>query len=154
MKMKNKGFTLFIAMIVMGTLLLIASGVVGLAVRQSLISSSGRESQEAFYAADSGIECVLYWDVHNPSGTSAFATSTTSNVTCNNQSSTVGGSADVVAGFARSVFTFNFAPEPSCVVVTVLKQMAGTATKIESKGYNTCDPSNARRVERAIRATY
>ena len=96
--MKNKGFTLFIAMIVMGTLLLIAAGIVNLAVRQSLISSSGRESQEAFYAADSGIECVLYWDIQNPNGVSAFSTSTGSTIFCNRDANnpsnqwTVGGS--------------------------------------------------------------
>jgi len=142
----NKGFTLFIAIIVAGTLLLIATGITGLAVKQSLISSTGRESQYAFYAADTGMECALYWDVQNSSGISAFSTSTGSVINCNNQNMTVGGT-------AISTFTLNLNPDPFCATVTVAKNDNGS-TRIESKGYNTCDTSNPRRVERAVRATY
>lgn len=142
----QKGFTLFMAMVITATLLLIAGGVANLAIRQSLISNAGKESQMAFYAADTGMECALYWDINNPSGSSAFSVSTGSNIVCNDQTVTVGGS---------SVSTFgpiNFAPDPYCVFVTVEKN--GTATEIESRGYNTCDLSSPRRVERAVRASY
>ena len=144
--MKNQGFTLFIAMVVMGTILLVTTGMVSLAVRQARVSSSSRESQHAFYAADTGVECAVYWDVQNPSGPSAFATSTGSQISCNNQTMTVGG-------VATSTFTFNFSPDPFCVTVTVNKAST-CVTRIESKGYNTCDASNSRRVERAVRAVY
>ena len=157
MKNKNKGFTLFVAMILMGALLLIATGIVGLAVRQSLISSSGRESQDAFYAADTGMECALYWDVQNPSGISAFSTTTGSSIFCNQDVSNPSNPVpNNVGGNPISTFRINFLPDPSCTVVTVSKAyVAGTlVTTIESKGYNTCDLANPRRVERAVRATY
>ncbi len=144
--MKNKGFTLFVAMVVMGTVLLVAAGVVSLAARQSLVSSSGRDSQYAFYAADTGIECAIYWDVQNPSGISAFSTTTGSQINCNNQTMTVGGT-------SVSTFTFNFNPDPYCTIVTVTKDVNGS-TRIDSLGYNTCDSSNPRRVERGIKAVY
>ncbi|OHB11481.1 MAG: hypothetical protein A3H60_02480 [Candidatus Zambryskibacteria bacterium RIFCSPLOWO2_02_FULL_44_12b] len=145
-----EGFTLFIAMVVMGTILLVATGIVNLALKQSLISSSGRESQYAFYAADTGIECALYWDVQNPSGNSAFATSTSSSISCNGQV------VPSVGGSYVSTFTFNFSPEPYCTIVTVTKAYIGSVlwTTIESKGYNTCDTSNPRRLERAVRVKY
>ena len=142
----NKGITLFIAIVITGTLLLIATGMVNLAVRQSLISGSGRDSQMAFYAADTGMECALFWDVKNPTGQSAFATSTGSQISCNGQNMVVGGT-------SQSVFAFNFSPDPYCASVTVTKSPSG-ATTIESKGYNTCDLANPRRVERAVRASY
>ncbi|MBI2065605.1 MAG: hypothetical protein HYT68_00850 [Candidatus Zambryskibacteria bacterium] len=151
--MKNKGFTLFIAIIIIGSLLLVAAGIAGLAVRQSLISSSGRESQLAFYAADTGIECALYWDVQNPSGISAFSTTTGSTIFCNKDGSNPGNQW-VVGGSAVSVINrINFLPDPYCAIVTVTKNPDG-GTKIESLGYNTCDLSNPRRVERAVRAIY
>lgn len=143
---RQRGFTLFVAMVVTATLLLIAGGVANLAIKQSLISNAGRESQMAFYAADTGMECALYWDINNPSGSSAFSISGGSNISCNGQTITVGGS---------SVSTFgpiNFSPEPYCAFVTVEK--VGDTTEIESRGYNTCDSSNPRRVERAVRARY
>jgi hypothetical protein len=142
----QKGFTLFIAIIIMGTLFLAAAAVASLAVRQSLISASGRESQHAFYAADTGIECVLFWDIQNPAGISAFSTTTGSNINCNNQTRSVGGS-------SVSTFSFDLAPDPYCVIVRVEKNPNGS-TEIESRGYNTCDSANPRRVERAIRASY
>jgi Tfp pilus assembly protein PilX len=144
----DKGFTLFVAIIAMSALLLVSTGLINIAVKQLQISGSSRESQFAFYAADSGMECALYWDIKNPTGVSAFATSTGTNITCNNSSvQTVGGNQSGV-----SVFTLNFTPDPYCATVTVTKNGNNT-TKIESLGYNTCAASS-RRVERAVRASY
>lgn len=152
----QKGFTLFVAVVITGTLLLIATGVVNLALRHSLISASGRDSQLAFYAADTGMECALYWDVGAPSGISAFATSTPGGaptITCN-QDAANSGNQWVVGGSSVSTFgTITFLPDPYCATVTVTKQ-AGGSTVIESRGYNTCAAGAPRRVERAVRATY
>lgn len=149
----EKGITLFIAIVITGSLLLIATGMVNLAVRQSLISGSGRDSQMAFYAADTGMECALFWDVKNPSGQSAFATSTGSTIYCNRDGNNQNNQW-VVGGASLSVINrINFLPDPYCAIVTVIKNPDGT-TQVESKGYNSCDPLNPRRVERAVRASY
>lgn len=152
--MNKKGFTLFLAMVVTGTLLLIATGMVSLAVKQSFISVSGRESQLAFYAADSGLECAIYWDIRNPSGASAFNIDTGTEIECNRDANNP-GNRWTVGGSSVSKFTIYFAPEPSCAEVIVTKSVNGevTSTTIESRGYNTCG-SFARKVERAVRATY
>src|SRR3989344_615182 len=151
MKNPKSGFTLLLAVIITGTLLVIAAGITALAVKQSLIAVAGRDSQRAFYAADTGLECALYWDVKNPSGFSAFDPSTGSTIYCNRDSSNPGNQW-VVGGSSASTFTINFLPDLQCAVVTVTKQ--GLATTIESLGYNTCSAGNPRRVERAIRARY
>ena len=150
---ESNGFTLFVAIIVMGTLLLIATGIVSLAVRQALISASGRESQYAFYAADTGIECALYWDVKNSTGVSAFATSTGSTIFCNKDVNNPSNQWVVGGSYTSVINRINFLPDPYCAIVTVTKSLTGS-TRIESLGYNTCDLSNSRRVERAVRATY
>lgn len=139
------------ALLTVATLMLVATGVVSLAAKQSFISSSGKESQVAFYAADTGLECALYWDVKSPTGQSAFATTTGSNINCNLDIQN-SGNQWVVGGSSQSTFTISFLPDSYCAVVTVTK--TGSATKIESLGYNTCSSVNPRRVERAIRATY
>lgn len=152
----QKGFTLFVAIVVMGTLLLVAAGIVSLATRQALTSASGRESQNAFYAADTGIECALYWDVQNPAGTSAFATSTGSTIDCNKDTNNSGNQWSVGGSGTSVINRIDFLPDPYCAIVTVTKAYVSNVLKttIESKGYNTCDLSNPRRVERAVRATY
>jgi len=73
---KRAGMTLFIACAIMNILLFISFAVVNITLKSTLFASSGRDSQYAFYAADAGIECALYWDNKYPSNGSAFATST------------------------------------------------------------------------------
>jgi Tfp pilus assembly protein PilX len=151
-KRKEQGFTLFIAIIVTSTLLLVSMGMVSIAVRESFITSSNRESQYAFYVADTGIECALYWDVKNPSGYSAFATTTSSTINCNKDASNPLNQF-VVGGSAVSTFTMTFLPEKHCATVVVTKQANGQ-TLIESHGFSSCGVSNSRRVERAVKVTY
>lgn len=155
MSMKNikSGFTLFLAVVIVGVLLFIVAGIVNLAVRQSFISTAGRDSQIAFYAADSGLECALFWDIKNPpGGVSAFDISTGSTINCNQDASNPGNQW-VVGGSSISVFNITFLPNLWCASVKVTKNTNNT-TSIESSGYNTCGSGSPRRVERAIRATY
>lgn len=151
----QKGFTLFIAIVVTATLLLVSTGIVSIALKEAFLTSASRDSQYAFYAADTGVECAIYWDVKNPTGISAFATSTASQINCNqNVANPINPNPGVVGSSAVSTFTLTFLPDGSCAVVTVTKSSGVPKTKIQSLGYNSCDPSNPRRVERAVRVTY
>ncbi len=155
MKNDSRGFTLFIAILITGTLLLVSMAIINLSVKEAFLTGSTRESQYAFYAADTGTECAIYWDVGNPSGISAFSTSSASTIFCNkdttfNPNNPVPSS---VGGASVSNFTITFLPQPYCAKVTVTKN-ADMTTKIESLGYNTCNTSDPRRVERAVRVTY
>ncbi|MBI2618266.1 hypothetical protein HYW58_02325, partial [Candidatus Kaiserbacteria bacterium] len=78
-KNKDGGFTLLIAVLVAGVLLAIGLAIFNIAIKELLLSSSGRDSQFAFYAADSGTECALFWEQKQ----NGFSTSTPSAVTCN-----------------------------------------------------------------------
>lgn len=160
----NKGFTLLIAIVTTSMLLLVSFVVINVVTKQLLLAYSGQESQHAFYAANSGIECATYWDLKNTGGTSAFATSTPGSVTCNNQtvstgsqtvqtnptqSSRVGG-----GGVANptSIFSINFTN--GCAIVRVTKAANGDTT-IDSRGYNACGAAaSVRRFERGIQITY
>ncbi len=75
----NRGFVLLLAVLVSGILLALGVALYNIASKELILSSSGRDSQFAFYAADSGIECALYWDAKHD----AFATtSSLTQVTC------------------------------------------------------------------------
>lgn len=60
----NKGFTLLFAVLVSVLLIAIGASMINIALKQVILSGAGRESQFAFYAANTGIECALYWDLH------------------------------------------------------------------------------------------
>jgi hypothetical protein len=163
----EKGMTLFIAIVIMGLLLLINFAATEIAIKGSLFASSGRDSQYAFYAADAGLECAIYWD--SKPALSAFATTTSGTITCGTQTINT-GSQNPINGTSTtsfiggggsanptSVFGFDLNQGlnalPFCVIVTVTKNPDNT-TYIKSRGYNTCDTSNSRRVERGIEVTY
>lgn len=164
----KKGMTLFISIIVMGILLFISFAVVGITLKATFFSSSGRDSQYAFYAADAGLECAIYWDSKEDS----FSTSTPASITCAGQSISTGSqnpvsgttTASLIGGGGdsnqTSVFGFSLNqgsnPVPYCAIVTVRKYYEGANLKtyIKSRGYNTCNTSNSRRVERGVEATY
>jgi hypothetical protein len=89
-KTKNqKGFALLTAIIITGMLLLVSFVVADLSYKELILTSTGQQSQIAFYMADSGAECALYWDLKN-GPTSAFDVNTPGQVTCNNQTVTTG----------------------------------------------------------------
>lgn len=60
----KKGFTLLFAVLVSVLVLSVGASVISVALKQSILSSTGRESQFAFYAANSGLECALFWDLN------------------------------------------------------------------------------------------
>lgn len=163
----NRGVTMFIAVVVMGLLLLISSAVLNIALKGKIFASYGRDSQYAFYAAESGIECAVYWD--SKFEPSKFSTSTVGTISCGgqvgittdsqtvptspSQLSRVGGGGDLNP---TSIFYFDLNqgsnPLPYCAIVSVTKNSDGT-TYIKSRGYNTCNTS-ANRVERGIEVMY
>lgn len=166
---KQKGITLFIAVVIMGILLFITFVVANITIKGALFAGSGRDSQYAYYAAEAGLECALYWD--SKPAISAFATSTNgSPINCAgsgdiNTGQSVNGSSTAVTRIGgggnsnpTSVFGFTLDKQggntvPYCTIVTVTKRPDMT-TYIKSRGYNTCVTGHPRRVERGIEVTY
>ncbi len=135
------GFTLLLSLIVVSAVLSVGLGVFDIVYRELILSGIGRESQKAFYAADTGIECALYWDVKR----GEISTSSPSTIECAGQSASVGG--------LTSAFQITL-PDGSCFKVIVDKSDPAR-TVLESRGYNTaCDSTGLRKVERALRVSY
>jgi len=140
----KNGFTLLLAVLITSIVLAISFGLSAFVIRELSISIIGRESQKAIFAADSGIECALYWDFSQ----NKFATSSLQTISCAGSNYTVGGSGGV------STFTLNF-NNGACAVVEVNKNvMPYPGTRIESRGRSTCVAGSSNRVERALRVVY
>lgn len=158
---KNKGFTLLVAVVVTSMLLLIGFILSDVATKQLKLSSSNEESQSAFFAADSGLECAKYWDLSS-ADLSPFATATPGTVICNNQTiktglQTIPPSATpnsvIGGGNTNATSTFYLSYTKGCAIVTVAKKANGYTT-IDSRGYNTCDTTSPKRYERGVTITY
>src|SRR5229473_174899 len=63
LKTNQKGFTLLLAALISSIVLSLGAAIFSIAQKELALSSVGRNSQFAFYAADTAAECALYWDV-------------------------------------------------------------------------------------------
>ncbi len=109
----QSGYALFTSIMLTGTLIIIAYATTNFALKQLLLSTSGADSHLAFYVADSGVECAMYWDVKN-GPTSAFDSSApTSSITCGGQSNAVtstGGGSETIWLDDGSALPSGFSP--------------------------------------------
>lgn len=164
-KKHKEGYTLLVAALIGSFLLSISLSILTLSEKEIRLAVATRDSQLAFYAADIGIECAIYWDIQYGGGTSAFAENNVSvlpsvddGVDCSGNDIVNGWVLDRAVTSATTTFFLDLGvlgeDNDLCAVITVSKTNDGANTKIESRGRNSCDTSNTRRVERAIRVTY
>jgi Tfp pilus assembly protein PilX len=160
-KCEKNGFTVLFAVIVSSLVLALGLGIVAITMKEVRLSGTGRDSQLAFYAADSGLECAEYYDLTQ----SAFDVGVQlSTIKCNKHDIT--STSDSVDGVGRSVFRMYMEYDENsvdlplenkpCAVVTVTKDSSAvpTTTVIDARGYNTCDTTNTRRLERGYSVRY
>ncbi|MBI5126158.1 MAG: hypothetical protein HZA80_00095 [Candidatus Taylorbacteria bacterium] len=57
---QKNGYTLLFAVLVTSLVLSVAVSILNITRKESILASAARESQSAIYAADTGIECVVY----------------------------------------------------------------------------------------------
>lgn len=60
--MNKSGFTLLFASLVGSLVIAVGMAILNITLKQLILASAGRESQQAFFAADAGVECALYLD--------------------------------------------------------------------------------------------
>jgi len=150
-KNKDNGFVLLYTMIVSSIILAVALGIVNVALKESQFSTSAKATNEAFFAADTGAECALFFDKTDPTK-NAFTGTAVMNCANNN----------IVFSSSGSVWTFSVPylgdSLNSCANVTLTKDIG--ITTIISKGYNKanfdgsyCNPTS-NSVERELKVTY
>lgn len=160
--MKNtshRGIALLVAVIFMSVMLTFGVLLGSLAYKQTVLTSSTIESQYAFYAADAGLECGLYYGQQlNYFAFPASQPASAPSITCN-------GPAPVTATqtWTASQWTVNNRiglDSKRCVDVTVVVKNTG-ATTIFSQGYDApClagtlpNAPGTRFVSRGLKASY
>ena len=109
---------------------------------------------EAFFAADAGIECALYWDIKERAadGSSKFRLSS-GGASGGGSIECLGLPVSVTSGSSDSTL-FRINGNGVCADVTVTITNSGLNTVVQSRGFNTCDTSDPGRIERGLRATY
>lgn len=154
-----RGFTLLIAIILSSVILAVGLALLDITFKQAVLASAAKQSQIAFYAADSALECALYWDQkHNfftADPTQRDANLTQADVLC-------GGLPVTFDGAPRrgtdQITDFNIPCAGGTGIqasVRVYKNFPqGQKNRIYTEGYNSCNDSDPRRIERGLKAQY
>lgn len=155
----NRGFTILLAALVASLVLSLGISIFTIARKSITLSTMGRDSQFAFYAADTAAECALYWDAPDRD---AFNTTTpAASIRCDDPDPPNPITVSNNLPNWPTVFTFGdvtpFEPNGYCAVVTVTKRDTPPFTNIHADGYSVpCDQrsSNPRTLERSVELNY
>jgi hypothetical protein len=146
----QRGFTILFAALVASLVLTLGISIFSVAQKQVILSSLGRSSQYAFYAADTGAECALYWDVRFE-----YFSSTTPDIdpACNGAPLVFTGA----PGALPYTMSFEFEPNGYCVQVAVEKKATDPRTVIHADGFSTpCSEISlsGRALQRSVELSY
>lgn len=166
----KRGFTLLLAALVSSIALAVGISIFSIVNKQIQLSSMGRDSQFAFYAADGAADCALFWDVRRQ----VFSTTTPpapppdpNAVTCATQSVAVTTTdrTDVSGAWQSTDFSYSYdepgTPSTHCVNVVVTKAAGASAgtvnTTVHVDGFNTTCAEIAtspRALQRSVELNY
>lgn len=161
----QKGFVLLFAVVLSAIILSISLGLSEISYKQISFGNQARETADAFFAADAGLECALFYDIKGAEtefgdrfspfgydGTSG--TMTTLQCARNNFVLNDG----IFSQQGHWNFVLPNLMGQSCAIVLVDKTSFTGKTRIVSKGYNVgnenCTGNYPNRVEREIEIRY
>lgn len=142
-KTNKRGAVLLIAILMSSVALAVGIGVYNRTYKELLFASFWEQTQKAFAAADSGLECALYYELHSTEPMKCFGAVVP--LSTWNPKGLTGAS-----GFYLDIYG------SSCVNIRVF--LNGSATTTEARGFNaTCANvtagTNPRIVERGLRVS-
>jgi hypothetical protein len=149
----GQGFVLLYTMAISSVILAVALGIANIALKEAQFSTSARATNEAFFAADTGAECALFYDKLDPTQ-NAFS-GTDMPINC-------GGTNGIsVNSSGGNIWTFTIPnlgdSGAGCANVSLIRNI-DTSTTIISKGYNkgtnNCGGPGSSIVERELKVTY
>jgi Tfp pilus assembly protein PilE len=165
----QKGYTLLFSVIVSTVVLSIAAFILSVSRKQFILSSAVRDSMNALYAADSGLECAVMND--NLLVFPKDQSETARDIKCGGTTEIdpIPGETELGVNAATTTFYLSVADEPdgACakIVVSKYENNSRPVTAIESHGYNvgwntssspkSCDTSSGpRQVERVLETVF
>lgn len=149
-RIPQRGFTLLIAVILSSVALALGLALLDIAYKQVLLASSAKQSQAAFYNADTVLECALYFDQQ----ADAFSYSApVSSITCNSIAN-ITVVPDNSATPRTRKFTVPCTASGGIMGDVTVTKLSDATTNIFANGYSTCDQTNQRRIERGLKISY
>ena len=167
----QSGFALLFTVLIVSLILTIALGISSITFKQTILSSLAKDSQIAFYQADSGVECGKYYDVTLglfPIGSADnrytlseyFDTGTILEQGWVPSSIMCGNTELFLSDDGGEAYENYFVYKPSTAVTNtpcfsiIFDKTQSSEYSIKSRGYNICSNKSPRQVERGLEYRY
>jgi Tfp pilus assembly protein PilX len=161
---KKSGFAMLFTVLIISLMLAIGLGISDLTYKQTLLSSLAQDSQLAFYQADSGVECGLYYNNSQFSRNTYVSTSAavaagdpggptaSLSLTCGN---TPNNMSLVAAQSYTNYFVYqeNVAGGTTPCFSITFDKTDPVKDSVSASGFSTCQ-STPQQVERGLNVTY
>ena len=150
---ENKGFALLFTVMLSAIMLAVALGISGILLKEINFGTSAQNTNDAFFAADTGAECALYYDRSDING---FGNSNHNPTVC------AGTTFDITSAGPSWLITLPYlgTAKNSCAIISVTKDPSSTpANTVISTGYSNvapgfgCTPTSTS-VSRVLEVTY
>jgi len=169
-KKPQRGFVLLLTLIIIGAILSATSMMYTLQIKQLKLNVVSKESVTAYYTAEAGAECALYWFLRGGIFEDVFGgaqaghvtipdptdETTLADPTLRTSATCKGATLDLVTPGTPPGTGFWFGGNPGdpqpCAFVTVTTNL-NALTIFRSRGYNTCNTSEFQ-VERGFQMQY
>lgn len=118
----EKGFALLLSLIVVSVIVVVGLSILDLSIKQVRLSTSAKDSEKAFHAANAGMECARFTrrdlsdDMENGNAISPTCFGTTVSATINATAPTVSGDGDA----NLYTYSFDWGADPRCTLIDTL----------------------------------
>lgn len=164
-----------VALLVNAIVMVIGLGISSIILREFNLSVVSRESQAAFYAADTITECLTYWDLKKGVFGSGSLSGLVCDMTKDAGNNDVPVEIDIIEDSSRPTcggkFTYEYSTDltlesaksgntPNAMANITREESCDPGdpftvfTRIESNGYNSNTGDNSRKIERGLQLSY
>ncbi|MBP6858022.1 MAG: pilus assembly PilX N-terminal domain-containing protein [Candidatus Pacebacteria bacterium] len=146
------GFAMLFTVLIVTLILSIAIGISNTTLKQTILSGLAKDSQVAFYEADTAIECGMYYDSLDTFPVGTGPGDVKGSIYCGNKEFII----DISSYTDYLIFSETPVPTSApCSTIIFDKTYASGAdiNVVKGFGYNLCS-TNTRQVERALEVRY
>lgn len=145
----NKGYAILFAVVVVSIISILSFGLSNTTYKQLILSSLSSDSQISYLQSDMATECGIYAD--NIVGLGSLPASWSCGIDSNGTIRTF----SIFDNGVKFVATPNtLGTKDPCFEFDIDKTTTPGTTVIKARGYNSCDKSNSKTVEREVEVTY
>jgi hypothetical protein len=146
---KNSGYAILFAVVVVSIISILSFGLSNTTYKQLILSSLSSDSQISYLQSDMATECGLYAD--NIVGLGSLPASWNCGIDSSGNIQTFNVVND---GSKYKVSPVTLGTKDPCFEFDIDKTTIPGTTVIKARGYNSCDKSSSKTVEREVEVTY